>query len=209
MTIIMIGTKNGVFGAAGDSRTIVDNASGDQEKKTFSLYNGKIVGAFEFIMSLAGKSIGEWIVQIPEGFSSPCSLQQFIRLFVPYYLSFLNNTTIDSFWLEGRSSNVLLVSKKDFSGPTFEKALLKFSYREGCVQLNNQPSAMRFESNNKKVSTGNANAKKAAEDFFDENKKRIGDLEALLKGSIKAGIKAAEAENDNSIGDEPTIEIGV
>jgi len=206
MTIIMIGTKNAQFGAAGDSRTIVDERPHDPAKKTFSLYGGKIVGAFEYNMSLARKTMGEWIIQISEGFNYPFSLQEFIDLFVPEYELILNNTRIDQFNLEGRSSKVLLVSKKDFSGAMFEMALLHFTHKDDRVELNTRPHTIYFECNDKRVSTGNANAKIAAEKFFDDNVNRIDDIKVLLKESIAEGIKSA---NDISIGDEPTVEIGI
>lgn len=206
MTIIMIGTKNGQFGTAGDSRTIVNGSPGIPVTKTFSLYGGNIVGAFEYNMSLANKTIGEWIVDISKSLNGQGSLKKFIDLFVPKYESLLNNRIIDRSPLNIRSSKLLLVARKSFSAEHFEMAHLHFEVSENKVKLITQPYTIHFMSNDRKVSTGKFDSKIAAENFFDKNRRRIDDIKELLRQSIEAAIKAT---NDISIGDEPTVEIGI
>lgn len=206
MTIIMVGTRGDQFGAAADSRVLVGGKPGKPTKKTFSLYGGKIVGGFEYNMSLAGRTMGKWIVFISRKLGCSVCLQKFVNLFVPEYETILNDTTIDQFRLTGRSSRLLLLSRNHNTGKGFEMGYLSFGFSKGKVQLNDNPGVIYFGSNEKKVSTGNTDAEIATEKFFDANVNRILDIEKLLRKSIKEGIDSA---HDISIGDAPTVEIGL
>ena len=114
---------------------------GSKKDKTFSLYDGKIVGAFSNNMGIDhriyGKDvgIGRVIEIIAEGIELPNTLGDFVDSFIDPYTEILNSQGTTAPPMEQRSSNILLAGSRDFDGTNFEIYRLRFKQDRDGIQL--------------------------------------------------------------------------
>jgi hypothetical protein len=113
-----------------------DTIINDKTDKTFSLYDGKIVGAFSINMGIdhkrygANVSIGTIIEEITKGTQNPDNLGFFVNTLITLYEKLLNSPDTTEPSITERTSNILLAGSRDLNNEDFEIHWVHFGFNK-------------------------------------------------------------------------------
>lgn len=200
----VVGSDGRMFGPARfDGGRVVKLAQIDKEdfKKTFSLYDGQVIGAFAGLMQFSGMTVAEHMSNILlQKAEEPDSLSNVVRLLKVEYQSRLAKIDEKGVSFKYRESDILLVGRKDLRRKNLRIIQLRFHPDNSGTEIICEETAQDRKHLGKDVISwsmfGDESAQKAARKLIDLltrrewNLKLLEDLarDAILAGIAKSGL---------------------